>query len=93
LSLGELEIADLIASGLTNSEIAQRLVISASTVESHVDHIKTKLGLARRARIVTWARDRRSADSNTRLGIRETTDDDQLPPGSELPMQRPASGP
>ena len=50
----ELEIAELVAAGLTNREIAQQLVISRRTVESHVDHIKRKLGFARRARIVAW---------------------------------------
>jgi len=58
LSSRESEIADLIGQGLTNREIAQRLVISARTVESHVDHIKAKLGFGRRARIVAWALDR-----------------------------------
>ena len=62
LSGRELEVADLIAGGLTNGEIAHRLMISTRTVESHVDHIKTKLGFARRARIVAWALDRQSAD-------------------------------
>jgi non-specific serine/threonine protein kinase len=60
LSSRELEIADLVASGLTNREIAERLIISTRTVESHVDHIKAKLGFARRARIVAWALDRAS---------------------------------
>jgi predicted ATPase/DNA-binding CsgD family transcriptional regulator len=58
LSSRELEIADLVARGLTNREIAERLYISPRTVESHVDHIKAKLGFARRAGIVAWAFDR-----------------------------------
>jgi predicted ATPase/DNA-binding CsgD family transcriptional regulator len=62
LSSRELEVADLVARGLTNREIAQRLVISARTVESHVEHIKAKLGFGRRARIVAWALDRASDD-------------------------------
>ena len=60
LSSRELEVADLVARGLTNREIAERLIISTRTVESHVDHIKAKLGFARRARIVAWALDRAS---------------------------------
>jgi DNA-binding CsgD family transcriptional regulator len=51
----ELEVADLVAAGLTNREIAQSLVISTRTVESHIEHIKVKLGFTRRARIVAWA--------------------------------------
>ena len=55
LSRREFEIVDLIAQGLTNAEIAQHLVISRRTVETHVVHIKAKLGVTRRARIVAWA--------------------------------------
>jgi DNA-binding NarL/FixJ family response regulator len=40
LSSRETEVADLVAKGLTNREIAQRLIISTRTVESHVDQIK-----------------------------------------------------
>jgi predicted ATPase/DNA-binding CsgD family transcriptional regulator len=60
LSSRELEVAELVAQGWTNREIAQRLIISARTVESHVEHIKAKLGFARRARIVAWALNRAS---------------------------------
>jgi predicted ATPase/DNA-binding CsgD family transcriptional regulator len=60
LSSRELEVADLVATGLTNREIAERLFISTRTVESHVDHIKAKLGFGRRARIVAWALERAS---------------------------------
>ena len=60
LSSREFEVADLVAGGLTNREIVERLFISPSTVESHVEHIKAKLGFARRARIVAWALDRAS---------------------------------
>ena len=55
LSSRELEVAGPVGKGLTNNEIAQRLIISTRTVESHVDHIKAKLGFDRRARIVAWA--------------------------------------
>jgi DNA-binding CsgD family transcriptional regulator len=58
LSSREFEVADLVAGGLTNREIAERLFISPRTVESHVEHIKAKLGFDRRARIVAWALDR-----------------------------------
>jgi predicted ATPase/DNA-binding CsgD family transcriptional regulator len=57
LSARELEVAHLVATGLTNREIAERLIISPRTVESHVEHIKAKLGFGRRARIVAWALD------------------------------------
>jgi predicted ATPase/DNA-binding CsgD family transcriptional regulator len=54
LTRREQEIAALIAEGLTNREIAARLVISPRTVESHIEHILTKLGVATRTQIATW---------------------------------------
>lgn len=51
LTSRELEIAALIAQGLTNRAIGQRLVISAKTVEHHVGHILDKLSLNSRAEI------------------------------------------
>jgi predicted ATPase/DNA-binding CsgD family transcriptional regulator len=67
LSPRELEIAALIAEGLTNVEIAARLVISKRTVETHVAHIKTKLGLARRVEVAAWVLEgRHPADADHR---------------------------
>jgi DNA-binding CsgD family transcriptional regulator/tetratricopeptide (TPR) repeat protein len=54
LSVRELDVARLIASGLTNREIAQTLVIAPKTVSAHVEHILAKLGAARRAEIASW---------------------------------------
>jgi predicted ATPase/DNA-binding CsgD family transcriptional regulator len=59
LSRREREVAALVAEGLTNREIAGRLVISQRTAESHVDHILTKLGLTGRAQIAAWIGRRR----------------------------------
>ena len=59
LSPRELQIAELVAQGLTNLEIAQRLFISRRTAETHVDHIKDKLGVSTRAHLVAWILDRR----------------------------------
>jgi predicted ATPase/DNA-binding CsgD family transcriptional regulator len=58
LSARELEVAELIADGLANKAIAARLHLSVRTVESHVRHALTKLGLANRTQLATWARDR-----------------------------------
>ncbi len=55
LSLREREIADHVAAGLSNREIAERLVLSERTVESHVQHILTKLGFRSRTQIAAWA--------------------------------------
>jgi DNA-binding CsgD family transcriptional regulator/tetratricopeptide (TPR) repeat protein len=54
LSSREQEVAALVASGLTNREIAARLVISPKTASTHVEHILTKLGASRRAEIAVW---------------------------------------
>jgi predicted ATPase/DNA-binding CsgD family transcriptional regulator len=51
----EREVALLLADGLSNREIADRLVISLRTAETHVDHILRKLGLTSRARVAGWA--------------------------------------
>jgi predicted ATPase/DNA-binding CsgD family transcriptional regulator len=50
----ELEIAGLVGRGMTNREIAQQLVISRRTAESHVENILTKLGFTSRAQIAAW---------------------------------------
>jgi DNA-binding NarL/FixJ family response regulator len=51
----EAEVLALIAEGLTNSEIADRLVVSAATVKSHVNHIFAKIGARDRAQAVVYA--------------------------------------
>jgi DNA-binding CsgD family transcriptional regulator len=48
LTRRELEVALLIAQGLSNQEIATRLFLSVRTVESHVLQARTKLGAGRR---------------------------------------------
>jgi non-specific serine/threonine protein kinase len=50
----ELEIAGLVTEGLTNREIAARLVIAKRTVDSHVEHILSKLTFTSRAQIAAW---------------------------------------
>ncbi|MDA0165595.1 response regulator transcription factor [Solirubrobacter ginsenosidimutans] len=51
----EVEVLQLIAAGLTNTEIADRLVVSAATVKSHVNHIFAKIGARDRAQAVVYA--------------------------------------
>ncbi|MCH5645006.1 LuxR C-terminal-related transcriptional regulator [Gordonia sp. ABSL49_1] len=51
LSPREREVADLVASGLSNREIAEKLVLSTRTVEGHVEHVLHKLCLRRRAEV------------------------------------------
>ena len=51
----ELEILELIATGLSNQQIADRLVLSNETVKTHVSHVLRKLQLRDRAQAVVAA--------------------------------------
>ncbi|HLZ28299.1 MAG TPA: LuxR C-terminal-related transcriptional regulator [Chloroflexota bacterium] len=55
LSPRELEVAQLIALGRSNREIAEALVLSNKTVESHIKHIFDKLGVQGRTEVAVWA--------------------------------------
>jgi len=55
LSSREHEVTHLVANGLTDKEIARRLLISPRTVEVHLAHVRRKLGLRNRAEIAAWA--------------------------------------
>lgn len=57
LSSRELEVMKLIASGLTNTEIAEELTVSPRTVESHRASIQRKLEIRTRAELARIARD------------------------------------
>ncbi len=54
LSRRELEVAALVAEGLTNRAIAQRMFISERTVDGHLEHIREKLGVSSRAQVSAW---------------------------------------
>ncbi|TYC15946.1 tetratricopeptide repeat protein [Actinomadura syzygii] len=55
LTSRERQVADLVAQGMTNKEIAATLVIAQRTAEGHVEHILEKLGFVSRAQIASWA--------------------------------------
>jgi DNA-binding NarL/FixJ family response regulator len=55
LSRRQREVAELVAEGLTNKEIGQRLFRSERTVDNHVQAIFNKLGFNSRAQIAAWA--------------------------------------
>ncbi|MGV9665990.1 response regulator transcription factor [Nocardia niigatensis] len=65
LTKRERQVADLIARGLTNRQIAINLVISQRTVQGHVEHILTKLGFNSRTQIAASVVE--SADSLEQL--------------------------
>jgi DNA-binding CsgD family transcriptional regulator len=54
LSKRELEVARLVATGMTSRAIAERLFLSERTVESHLEHILTKLRFSSRTQVVGW---------------------------------------
>jgi DNA-binding CsgD family transcriptional regulator len=54
LSRREKEVAQLLATGLSNREIARRLYLSERTIDNHVHHILDKLGFDSRVQVATW---------------------------------------
>ena len=60
LTRRERQIAELVANGLSNQEIASSLVISRRTAEGHVEHILAKLGFTSRAQIAAWVTEHRA---------------------------------
>ncbi|MFD2421262.1 helix-turn-helix transcriptional regulator [Amycolatopsis pigmentata] len=58
----ERQVGELITEGLSNKEIAARLVITPRTAEGHVEHILIKLGFTKRAQLAAWYADRQSRD-------------------------------
>jgi DNA-binding NarL/FixJ family response regulator len=55
LSQRELEILELVATGLTNHDIAEKLEISKRTVDNHISNILTKTNTDNRVELVRWA--------------------------------------
>ena len=55
LSERELQIIDLVAGGLTNQDIAEKLEISKRTVDNHISNILTKTATENRVSLVRWA--------------------------------------
>lgn len=66
LSAQEERILGLVAEGLTNKEIGQRLHLAEKTVKNYVSHILNKLGLERRTQVAVLATELRSGGSGSR---------------------------
>jgi DNA-binding CsgD family transcriptional regulator len=54
LTARELEVAQLVAAGLTNRQIAERLVLAPKTISAHIEHMLEKLHAGRRTEIAAW---------------------------------------
>lgn len=63
LTRRERQVAELVAQGLSNKDIAAKLVVSQRTAESHVGRILVKLGFTSRTQIVTWLAQDATANS------------------------------
>ena len=59
LTRRELEIVAMVAQGMSNREMATRLVLAQRTVEGHVENIRSKLGFHSRTQIAAWAVERK----------------------------------
>jgi ATP/maltotriose-dependent transcriptional regulator MalT len=73
LTAREREVAEFVALGRSNREIADQLVLSDRTVGNHVQHILTKLGFGNRSQIAAWVAARGEMSS----GMSRTSDVDQ----------------
>jgi predicted ATPase/DNA-binding CsgD family transcriptional regulator len=66
LTRREMEVAHLVAEGLTNRDIAERLVISPRTAETHVANVMKKLGFSSRGQLSPWLLRERQAEGGGR---------------------------
>ncbi|MFI5626422.1 ATP-binding protein [Nocardioides sp. NPDC051685] len=57
LTRRERQVAELVATGLTNQDIASKLTLSRRTVEGHVERALTKLGFTSRTQLAVWVSD------------------------------------
>jgi DNA-binding CsgD family transcriptional regulator len=62
LSASEVAVVQLVIQGATDREVAQRLYISAHTVNSHLRHVFAKLGIRSRVELAHWASQRQAAE-------------------------------
>ena len=63
LSRREMQVAELVASGMTSRAIAEKLFLAERTVETHLNHIMTKLGFNSRAQVAAWVAEHREPSS------------------------------
>lgn len=66
LTRRQFEVAGLIAQGMTNEQIARRLVITTGTAGNHVEHILKRLGVNNRAAVAAWFMRMQDKDDESR---------------------------
>ncbi|MFG3215666.1 ATP-binding protein [Streptomyces tendae] len=81
LSRREQDVAALVVEGLTNRQIAARIHVSVRTVETHIRHIRTTLGLRSRAHIAAWAAQQQG-------DVREASSPAASWPATAVPLRR-----
>jgi DNA-binding CsgD family transcriptional regulator len=63
VTLREAEVLALVAEGLSNRDVAERLIVSVRTVEKHVEHLMTKTSTVNRAQLAAFAARRASSST------------------------------
>ena len=80
----ELQVAELVAAGMSNRAVAARLVLSPRTIDGHLERILAKLDFTSRTQIAGWVAERRLDPSKGR----EQVADGVVPPSSPRGAQR-----
>jgi len=70
LSPRQLEVADLVAAGLSNRQIGERLVVTERTVETHLERIFARLEIQSRAQLARWVTEQELLDHGSRSWLR-----------------------
>jgi predicted ATPase/DNA-binding CsgD family transcriptional regulator len=89
LTAREREVAALIAAGLTNKDIAARLVVSKRTVDAHVEHILGKLNYNSRVQVAALASREQSREQARDQAREQARDQPGGPPGARSPAPAP----